>query len=57
MIIRSHECVMGGLQQIMSGLVMTLFTAPFYGGTYQNQGAILKITKNCKMIPLKLGNC
>jgi len=45
---------MSGLQTSSSGNLMTLFSATNYGGKYQNKGAILKITKQCKMVPLFL---
>ncbi len=54
MIIRSHEPVLNGIQEFCNGQLLTIFSATNYGGQYMNNGAGLKITKQCKMVPLKL---
>ena len=43
-IIRSHQCVAGGVETCHGGKVFTLFSASRYCGTGENKGAILSLT-------------
>ena len=48
MIIRSHELVDNGYKYQFNNKLLTVFSAPNYGGRVGNTGSILKIDENSK---------
>ena len=48
-IVRSHECVMNGIELFAGGALATVFSATNYCGTCANSGAILEIDRNLVM--------
>lgn len=52
-IIRSHECVMSGVENLSNTNLYTVFSCSDYGGKYKNKGAILMVMKNWKQIQAK----
>ena len=61
LIVRAHECVMNGFEYFAHGRLITIFSATNYCGQYNNDGAMLEISRElqvfCKVIraaPLEL---
>lgn len=50
MIVRSHECVMDGVENLEGTGLWTVFSTTEYGGKYQNDAAILVVKKNKEVI-------
>ena len=53
-IIRSHECVMDGIEKFADTNLYTVFSCTDYGGKYKNMGAILVCHKNWTQIDAKV---
>ena len=61
LIVRAHECVMNGFEYFANGRLITIFGATNYCDQYNNDGAMLEISRElqvfCKVIraaPLEL---
>jgi len=50
-LIRSHECVMDGIERYAKGNLLTVFTAPGYCGRFKNAGAMLVLQKDFEIVP------
>ncbi len=50
MIVRSHECVMDGIERFAQGQLITVFSATDYCGKYKNAGAMLVMQKNYEIV-------
>ena len=51
MIIRSHECVMDGIERFAEGQLITVFSATDYCGRHKNAGGALFIQKDYSIVP------
>lgn len=56
-IIRSHECVMDGIEKFGNTNLYTVFSCTEYGGKYKNKASILLIKKNWTNIDSKAIDC
>lgn len=56
-IIRSHECVMDGIEKFENTNLYTVFSCTEYGGQYKNKAAFMLIKKNCSSIDSNWIDC
>lgn len=51
LIVRAHQCVQDGFEFFAEGRLLTLFSAPDYGGCYNNDGAIVIVSRDLVVLP------
>ena len=51
LVIRAHQCVNDGFEYFAQGRLLTLFSAPDYGGKFTNDGAMLVINRDLHVLP------
>lgn len=49
-IVRSHECVMDGVQNVEGTQLWTVFSCTDYGGRYMNGASFLLVKKNKEIV-------
>jgi diadenosine tetraphosphatase ApaH/serine/threonine PP2A family protein phosphatase len=49
LIVRAHECVMSGFEFFAGGKLVTVFSATNYCGQYENDGAMLEISRELEV--------
>lgn len=49
-LVRSHECVMDGVENMEGTDLWTVFSCTEYGGKYSNSGACLLVKKNREVV-------
>ena len=49
-IIRSHECVMDGVENLENTELWTVFSCTEYGGKYQNDASVILVRKNNEIV-------
>jgi diadenosine tetraphosphatase ApaH/serine/threonine PP2A family protein phosphatase len=51
LLVRAHQCVQDGFEYFGGGRLLTVFSAPDYGGKFTNDGAMLIINRQLHVLP------